>query len=123
MKAAFSVEAIGAFGGDRRLNARDPRSRVPWCAEIVGRRGDGFLLREFVDAGRDFTHANGTGTRGVYYWWTLEHGRVYEVAYWMSWSRQVRKFVTVTDDGTGTRDLTSEEVGMWLDAMAEDDDR
>lgn len=140
MKAAFGAEAIG-LGHELACNdllaryprdlrtwitgalgapvtpagrAIDPVNPRPWLAEIVGLHRRYRFERRFLPYKIDYSQASGTGNRGVWFWWTLESGRVYETWYRTSWQygRQ-RRYLTVTDDGQ-IKDLTEDEVRAWL---------
>lgn len=114
MKAAFRAEAIG-FRPDvarllRRLGVGD---QMPWVAEITGTDPRYGYARTFVKHKADFRDSNSKGTRGVWFWWTLESGRVYQVKYRESWGGWLARFLRVTDGGD-IEDLTEEEVTAWL---------
>lgn len=49
------------------------RPHRPWVADVTD--GD----RRFLRGHKDYSEANGTGSRGVYVYYHLEPGRVYEV--------------------------------------------
>lgn len=136
MKAAFGAEAIGLGLGDpqtaallqaipqvadalgvqmRRGKPVDPLNPRPWVAEITGTHPTWRWDRKFLPARVDYTHANSRATRGVWFWWTLESGHVYEARYRTSWaSGQHRRYITVDDIGGDIIDLSEEEVTAWL---------
>lgn len=70
-------------------------SRRPWVARITGLEQDGRLKREFLDGQKDFSEANGIGSRGVYYYYHLHPGAVYEVRELINWTRERRYFCRV----------------------------
>lgn len=134
MKAAFSAEAIGlgiqqetdilhrmstamcaAVGVPAAgLLGDGPPSMNPWVAEIVGRDERYGLARVFLNPKRDYRETNSKATRGVWFWWTLESGRIYETRYRESWGGGfTRKFIRVTDVGE-IEDVDREEVERWL---------
>lgn len=134
MKAAFCAEAIG-FGIQQETDAlyrtesavcttvgvspddlfgRRPPSMNPWVAEITGRDERFGLARVFVPAKRDYRETNSQATRGVWFWWTLESGRIYETRYRESWGGGfTRKFLRVGNGGE-VEDVDREEVERWL---------
>lgn len=120
MKAAFCAEAIGLGNEDplellMRRNGwlRIPSER-PWVAEITGRDSKYGLARVFVAPKHDYRQANGRGTRGVWFWWTLESGRIYETHYRETWNGGfTRKFIRVTTAGE-IEGVRREEVERWL---------
>jgi hypothetical protein len=69
----------------------------PWCARIVGVSMDGKLKREFVTGLKSYESANGTGNRGVHYWFILRDG-IYEVFRHETWQRSRQYFFRVTGD-------------------------
>lgn len=70
-------------------------ARRPWVARITGVGPDGRLEREFLDGQKDFSEANGIGSRGVYYYYHLHPGSVYEVQEILSWTKERRYFCRV----------------------------
>lgn len=126
MKAAFGAEAIGlghqlavdALLAPFGVRARDPLNPRPWVAEIVGQHPRYGYERRFLRPRIDYRKASSTANRGVWFWWTLESGHIYEASCRTSWnSGQIRRFVTVTEDGD-IKDLTREEVDTWLSARS-----
>ncbi len=115
MKGVFCAEAIGLsaskqvtyrrLGLDRELY----RHWRPWLAELIRPCPTFGYVREFVDAKVDYTRANSAGTRGVWFWWTLESGRFYETRYPVSWTRRAHRFLTVTSGGDVV-DISEDEI-------------
>lgn len=76
-----------------RLLARhlDPMIyRKPWVAEIIGLDKQYGFARSFLHGRKDYSLANGIGSRGVYLWYDLESSRIYEVKEqktWRAWDR------------------------------------
>ena len=87
MEATLKLERIGGFNGSA------------WCAEIIGYDPKYTYNRAFLKGRNDYTHANSKKTRGVYTYYTLEAGKVYEVLEPLSWQRSDRYFCKVDDDG------------------------
>lgn len=83
-----------------------------WCAEITGMRGRGYV-RRFLHGKKDYTRSNSKGSRGIYWLYLLEAGRIYEVSAPLSWKRHDRYFCWVLPDGTIER-ITKEVVDAWL---------
>lgn len=119
MKNIFKAEAIGldpateragrTAGILRELN----RQALPWVAELTAwHRVDGYTRRRLKPKA-DYTHANAKGTRGVWLYWTLECGPVYEARYRTSWTEWHHRFLVVTAAGE-IKDATEEEVRGWL---------
>lgn len=127
MKAAFGAEVIGLgyermstkllvpLGGRRAV---DPVNARPWLAEITGPDPRYGYARKFLPSKTDYQAASSTGNRGVWFWWTLESGRVYQTRYRTSWAGGYqRRFIAVADDGN-IIDLTEEEVRTWLSEVS-----
>jgi hypothetical protein len=117
VKGAFGVEAIGLRTSERmiakRLNLL--KGATPWVAELVGLSDRYGYERRFVPYKSDWARANGTGSRGVWLWWTLDAGSVYETRYRTSWalSSWTHRFLTVTDAGD-VIDIGEDEVRARL---------
>jgi hypothetical protein len=126
MKAILKLEAIGDDAcaiSDLFRNMADeavpglgtatfghmPR---PWVADILGPDPTYTYRRRFVRAKKDYSKANSKGSRGVYLWYVLESGHVYEVNERKTWSTTERYFVRVADDGGIVR-VPAEEVATW----------
>lgn len=95
VRAAFNDALPGAHLGDQEF--RVPSST--WCAEILGTDPKYRYKRKFIRGKKDYSIANGKGSRGLYYEWILESGHIYEVKEQLSWSRTARYFCTVDNDG------------------------
>ena len=83
-----------------------------WVARITGLDRRFGLAREFIYAQKDYTHANGTGSRGIYLYYFLPPG-LYEISERVTWKRTRRYFARVVDDHT-IIELTREEAVQWL---------
>lgn len=130
MKAMLALEAIGyeAALNMRRglIRGNDPRRWAaktlarnggklpqPWVAELTASRDSHDFARVFVRHTKDFAQANGTGNRGVRFFFLLESGKVYEVQELTSWTNKRRFFCRVT--AAGAIDiLTEQETRAWL---------
>lgn len=80
-----------------------------WVAEITGIMRNGELRRVFLKKNKDYSQANSVGTRGVYAFFVLDSGRLYEVMQPLSWSKTDHYFCSVDDIGQQTR-FSMEEV-------------
>jgi len=108
MIAMLGLEVFAATPNSQR---RAPlQGNAPWVAEILGLTREGKFARRFVQGDVDYTHANSVGSRGIYRWYHLQSGRIYEVADRHTWTRTVQYFCRVnTDDGEIVR-LSRHEV-------------
>lgn len=124
MKASLKIEAIGDDTEQfithiRKLSrslARDFIGEIPrrsWCAEIAGRDERFGYRRVFLRYKRDYRESNSKGSRGVYKFYILESGHIYEVSAPKSWRHVDRYFCKVTEDGGIVR-LSANEVDAWL---------
>lgn len=109
--------AMARATGDPRAHLLNPKSSMPWCAEITGTHPRYGLERQFLRHKTDYRDANRKATRGVMFWWTLESGRLYEVKYRTAWNRWHRRFVTVTDEGD-IRDVSEQEAREWASGIS-----
>ncbi|MFB7896048.1 hypothetical protein ACFC1B_06935 [Streptomyces xiamenensis] len=119
MKTVFSAEAIGLSPVQARATRRtdsaehERRQALPHLWELTGLLGRGFQ-RQLLKPKQDWSQANSKGTRGVWLYWTLTAGPVYEARYRITWtSPYTHRFLYVTPDG-GLHDATEEEVREWL---------
>lgn len=103
MKALIKLECIGDGG-----NRGGSRASY-WVAEIVGVSAHFGIERQFVRCNKDYSKANSVGSRGVYAFYVVESGKVYEVSEPLTWKKTDQYFCTVSDDGEIVR-LTIEEV-------------
>lgn len=120
MKALLKLECIGDNWGlpaeaafwVRVFNDGQQLPRRYWVAEIVGRSPRYGYERKFLPCKKDYRDANSAGTRGVYAYYILDEGQLYEVSAPRSWRRTDRYFCTVKN-GEIVR-LTEEEAEAWL---------
>ncbi len=109
------VDAVRRFAGFCRTlgvgdDGESPTAglRRPWVAEITGPDPRYRLARKFLDGRKDYSEANSIGSRGVYVYYHLEPGRIYEVNDLATWRRTDRYFCRV-EDGRLVR-MAEEEV-------------
>lgn len=120
MKQVFSAEAIGLTPEEERTWRRLDRLRAanraarPWVAELTGVMLSGEFLRRRLKPKADYTHANSRGTRGVWFFWTLECGPVYQARYRTDFGDHWHeRIMTVAPDGQILA-VTEEEARAWL---------
>lgn len=111
MKAAISVEWIGKNTDDFQRWLGEKPLRMPWCAR-VDLKARGFD-RSFLSKKVDYIHANSKGSRGVFVWFVLESGFVYEIKRNTSWHNSERIFVRVLLDGS-IQEGSKEDAERWL---------
>lgn len=133
MKASLRVEAIGhdtdqalreleslvncvapglgtaTFGGGPVATHETPRY---WVAEILGLDPVYQYQRKFLRGKKDYKFANSVGSRGVYAYYLLESGKLYEVKAPVSWKRSERYFCVVNNDGDIVR-VGQEFIEQW----------
>jgi hypothetical protein len=84
-----------------------------WVAEITGPDLQYKWKREFLRGKKDYSKANSVGSRGVFIYYTMESGHVYEVKERTSWKRGDRYFCRISDDGEIIR-IDESEVTLCL---------
>lgn len=94
---------------DEERYARRPKA---WCARITSRTVSGGFTREFLRGRRDYREANDDGSRGVFKWFELAEGELFEVNAPLSWTHADRYFCRA-ERGRVVR-LTAEEVAGWI---------
>lgn len=127
MKATLGIENIHIFSDEMKLygficDCVLPGSKkyvVPkfknrcWVAHIVGSDEKYKFKREFLKPKTDYTKSNSKGSRGVYLWYLLESGNIYDVSETTSWKNVDRYFCKVSEDGDIIK-ITEEEVKEWI---------
>ena len=83
---------FGRAGAAIRAMIRYEERPRAWVARIVGPCPRFGLAREFLSFNRDYAEANSLGSRGVYQWYELEEGGVFEVNAPLSWKHADRYF-------------------------------
>jgi hypothetical protein len=128
MKAQLKIEAIG--DNINQISAfftRMTDDMVPglgtmtfggkpfryWCARIVGFDPVYKYCREFIRPKKDYSQANSKGSRGVWLYFLLESGFVYEAK-----SSKRRFFCEVNTDGNVV-DVSKEYVDEWISEHSE----
>lgn len=109
MRAVISLEFIGEDYYDTKKNAPHRKNFLeqyerrlgrdksrPWVAKLLDIDWQFHFKREFMRPQKDFTHANSTGSRGVYLYYVLKPG-IYEVNERLSWRKTKRWFCRVND--------------------------
>lgn len=104
MKATLGLEMIGGrpLRTHTGIHLIDDLFDMPypcWIAEIKGFGIKYRFDREFVQGNTDYSKSNSKGTRGVFIWYVLESGHIYEVKEPLSWSRIEQYFCRVSDEG------------------------
>ena len=128
MKAMLELEAIGENSfqyvnsiyrrfeqmspglGDELVGKPSPHY---WCAEILGLHPVYTLSRRFLQGQKDYARANRKGSRGIYVYYLLESGKLYEVKEPVSWKNTARNFYIVTPSGDIER-ISKEEALEWV---------
>jgi hypothetical protein len=112
MKATLKLEAIGdnfcaqlrgyknlcnAFGYGELMDGIS--FRHPWVAKIIGLYASGKFQREFLGGNKDYSESNSKGSRGIFFWYTLESGNYYDVYELVSWKNDDRYYCKVDEKG------------------------
>lgn len=69
-----------------------------WCAEITGLHPKFKFERKFLKGNRSYVNANRVGSRGVFDYFNLENGKLYEVSSPVSWKNIDRYFCRIEND-------------------------
>ena len=130
MKASLKIEAIGDDAdqslrfftdltnmlvpglGDVTFGEKPKPSY--WVAQITGVHEKYKYERKFLKGKKDYTHSNSKGSRGVYVYYLLESGNVYEVKQPVSWKNTLRYFCIVTEEGE-IETVDKEYVDKWIE--------
>lgn len=106
MKSVFGVEAIGVQpAAARRMRAvgmlnQARRDAEPWLMELLGITEMGSLIAgPRLRPNRDYRLSNSAGSRGTWWWWTLEAGHLYETRYRTTWTTWHHEYLAVTGEG------------------------
>lgn len=108
-RIALRIEDIG-----------NPFRRRAWVAEIVGYEDKFYYARRFLRPVVDYSDANSVGTRGVYRYYWLELGKIYDVSEPLTWRKTDRYFCRVGELGNiekiNSNDVDEfiESQGSWL---------
>lgn len=87
---------------------------TPWVAKIVGISKRFGYDREFQEHKKDYSDSNRCGSRGVFYFWTLDDG-IYEVQELRPRKKPIRYFIETTGRGkTGIETISEVRVKAWL---------
>jgi hypothetical protein len=123
MKASIRIEAIGDnVRQEMRLWNRILEEAAPglgrvtfgkipfgyWVAEITGRDPVYKYQRRFLKSKKDYSQSNRIGSRGVFLYFLLDSGRVYEVK-----TSRRRYFCTVNEEGE-VIEMEKREVDQWI---------
>lgn len=131
MKASLRIEAVGDYMNERQRETvrtivtdsngfgtlQDNAKKRYWCAEIIGFNEKFGYDRKFVRAKKDYADSNSIGSRGVFVYYTLDSGKVYEVLHPYNWKKSSRYFCIVSDDGEIVK-ISEEELKEWLQLQA-----
>lgn len=88
---------LGSYRWKREIERMSIGSRRPWVAEITQISSAGGIERTFLDGLKDYTKTDSSGSRGIYFYYHLYPGRLYEVCHYLDWKREDRYFCKVVD--------------------------
>ncbi|WP_256846893.1 hypothetical protein [Paenibacillus sp. Pae108] len=95
----FFNDLNGSIYGKTMFGNEDKNPfRRPWVADITGNDPKYKFKRSFLRGRKDYSEANKKGSRGVYYYYELDPGRVYEINELTS-SKNTRRFFARVADG------------------------
>lgn len=105
------LDSIDGPGAGKRFFGDLGRARQ-WVAEITGLCSTYRFKRSFVNGEKDYSEANSIGSRGVYVFYPVREGRIYEINEPMSWKHDRRYFARF--DGDQEIEMSESEVMEWL---------
>jgi len=123
MKASLKIEAIGDnVDQEMRLWRNIINMSAPglgditigkpiysyWVAQISGHDPKYKYARQFIRGKKDYTLANSKGSRGVFIYYLLESGFVYEV------KSSKRRYFCVVDEEGNIIEVGKEFVDQWI---------
>ena len=85
-----------------------------WVAKIIGFDPNFKYKREFIKGKKDYLKSNSKGSRGIFIYYLLESGFIYEVKN----NSKRRYFCKVNDDGD-IIEISKEEVDQWINEHSE----
>ncbi len=124
MKASLKIEAIGDDADQMiRLWMNILNEGMPglgdmtfgkplhsyWVAQITGHDPKYKYARQFIKGKKDYTHANSKGSRGVFIYYLLESGYVYEVK-----KSSKRHFFCLVDDEGNIDEVDKDYIEQWI---------
>jgi len=80
-----------------------------WVAQITGDDSKYKYARRFLRGKKDYTHANRKGSRGVFVYYLLESGYVYDVK-----KSSKRRFFCIVDDQGDIVEVDKDFVDQWI---------
>lgn len=86
-----------------------------WCCQITGKDNKYTFKRFFLTGNKDYRHGNSLGSRGVYEYYNLEEGNVYEISSPVSWKKDDRYFCKIVDNKLLR--ISKEEVLEWVNSL------
>jgi len=84
-----------------------------WVALITGFDNKFNYSRQFLKPKKDYAKSNNKGSRGVYFYYILESGYIYQVSSPITWKRTEKYFCIVSDDGEIQR-VEKDFVDQWI---------
>jgi hypothetical protein len=72
----------------------------PCCRKVIALGHDSFIVTEPMKPNRDYSKANGVGSRGVYDYYVLKPGNIYEIIEVLSWKRSRRYYAFILPDSS-----------------------
>jgi hypothetical protein len=98
--------------GYNTIVTADNKPNRAWIAEIVGIHPKWKFTRKFKRGKRDFTHASRNASRGVYFYYVLQPGTIYEISNPLSNKNTDRYFCRIENEEEVR--MNEQEVLMWL---------
>lgn len=85
--------------------------RRPFVKRVIGATQDGRPVKRDIKGRKSYTEANSIGSRGVYYWWTLDHGCCVQIQEAIS-IRKKRRYYAIVIDGA-LHEISEKEAALY----------
>lgn len=128
MKAQIKIEAVGDdvdqmlrfFStmtndlvpglGDMTFGTNNGKPKPSyWVAQIIGVHPVFKYERKFIKGKKDYSQANRKGSRGVFVYYLVESGNVYEVK-----RSSKRRYFCIVDEEGSIQEVNKEYVDQWI---------
>lgn len=99
LEAINYEEKLSLYKIEKSIYGNRAKLSLPWVALLEDECPKFGFTREFVKRDLDFSKSNGSGSRGVFFTYILEEGKVYEIFRNVTWRRSERIFAIVSNEG------------------------
>jgi hypothetical protein len=86
---------------------------APYCRQVIGIAKNGFPMTKNMEFKRDYNESNSVGTRGVFDWYILREGGIYEIYSPQNFKKARHYYLFISHDGK-EKEMDLEEVYKCL---------